>query len=41
VLRDEGFSKDGSFVASQERIVIQVKLGMIVEFCTYTPTNVN
>lgn len=39
VLRDEGFFKDGSFVASQERIVIQVKLGMIVEYCTYTPTN--
>jgi hypothetical protein len=39
VLRDEGFSKDGSFVASQERIVIQVKLGMIGESCIYTPTN--
>jgi hypothetical protein len=41
VLRDEGFSKDGSFIVSQERIAIQVKLGMIGETCTYTPTNVN
>jgi hypothetical protein len=39
VVRDEGFIKDGMIVVSQERIAIQVKLGIIVEFCTHTPTN--
>jgi hypothetical protein len=32
-----GYQKEGSFLASRDRITIQVKLGSVIAFCTPTP----